>query len=139
MQVAQGGSSHEFLPMLLRAPRLSHPELGGYSMLGFGDIILPGELRADLDVVNSNPEPPCPIPSWAATACLPLVSSSHQVGHVLTWTVHPEPRTPILADGGTCVVHLSVSPGRSETPETLSCLIWTLTQSAVQFAVVVIS
>lgn len=32
--------------MLLRVPRLQHRQFGGYSMLGFGDIILPGLLAA---------------------------------------------------------------------------------------------
>lgn len=54
VEVAQGGSSGEFVPMLLRVPRLTYPMLGGYSMLGFGDVILPGLLvaytrRIDLD------------------------------------------------------------------------------------------
>jgi signal peptide peptidase-like protein 2B len=46
VEVARGGASHEYLPMLLRVPRMSNPALGGYSMLGFGDIILPGLLVA---------------------------------------------------------------------------------------------
>ncbi|KAF6265995.1 signal peptide peptidase-domain-containing protein [Scenedesmus sp. NREL 46B-D3] len=37
VEVAGGGDSHEFLPMLLR---------GAYSLLGFGDVILPGMLVA---------------------------------------------------------------------------------------------
>jgi hypothetical protein len=42
-QVAQGGGAHEALPMLLRVPVFGLPrEIGGYSMLGFGDIVLPG-------------------------------------------------------------------------------------------------
>ncbi|KAK9828615.1 hypothetical protein WJX72_001047 [[Myrmecia] bisecta] len=46
IQVATGGASHEQMPMLLLVPRfLLHP-LGGYSMLGFGDIVLPGLLVA---------------------------------------------------------------------------------------------
>ncbi len=46
VEVARGGASHEYIPMLLRVPRMSSPLLGGYSMLGFGDIILPGLLVA---------------------------------------------------------------------------------------------
>jgi signal peptide peptidase-like protein 2B len=48
VEVAGGGDSHEFLPMLLRVPRLSGPPIirGAYSLLGFGDIILPGMLVA---------------------------------------------------------------------------------------------
>ncbi len=42
VQVAQGGQAHEPIPMLLKVPRFEHPELGGYSMLGFGDVVLPG-------------------------------------------------------------------------------------------------
>ncbi|KXZ43021.1 hypothetical protein GPECTOR_106g115 [Gonium pectorale] len=55
VQVAQGGSSGEFIPMLLRVPHFGLPGLGGYSLLGFGDVILPGLLvaymrRVDLDL-----------------------------------------------------------------------------------------
>ena len=44
--VAQGGGTGEAVPMLLRLPRLAPDELapGGYSMLGLGDIALPGLL-----------------------------------------------------------------------------------------------
>lgn len=55
VEVAQGGDSHEYLPMLLRVPWLSGPSiLRGYSLLGFGDVILPGILvaltkRMDID------------------------------------------------------------------------------------------
>ena len=43
VQVAEGGGLDESLPMLLRVPYMGLPrEMGGYSMLGFGDIILPG-------------------------------------------------------------------------------------------------
>lgn len=41
--VATGGSSGESMPMLLRLPRLAD-ELGGYSLLGLGDVALPGLL-----------------------------------------------------------------------------------------------
>ncbi|KAJ9515138.1 hypothetical protein QJQ45_028935, partial [Haematococcus lacustris] len=45
--VASGGSAQEPLPMLLRVPLLwAPPGLPGYSMLGFGDIIMPGLLVA---------------------------------------------------------------------------------------------
>lgn len=48
-QVAEGGGAHEALPMLLRVPVFSlPPDMGGYSMLGFGDIILPGALSEQL-------------------------------------------------------------------------------------------
>lgn len=40
-KVATGGSTGETVPMLLKLPRLNDP-LGGYSMLGLGDIALPG-------------------------------------------------------------------------------------------------
>ena len=47
VQVAEGAGSNEFLPMLLRVPRLSGPPIvHGYSLLGFGDVILPGLLVA---------------------------------------------------------------------------------------------
>ena len=41
--VAQGGSTGESVPMLLRLPRVQD-ELGGQTMLGLGDIALPGLL-----------------------------------------------------------------------------------------------
>ena len=44
-QVAEGGGVGEAIPMLLKVPQLSYPQLGGYSMLGFGDVILPGSSR----------------------------------------------------------------------------------------------
>ncbi|KAG2441965.1 hypothetical protein HYH02_009759 [Chlamydomonas schloesseri] len=55
VHVAQGGSSGEYIPMLLRVPHFGFGGLGGYSLLGFGDVILPGLLlaytrRADLDL-----------------------------------------------------------------------------------------
>lgn len=44
VQVAQGDSSSgETIPMVLRFPRLFDP-WGGYSVLGFGDILFPGLL-----------------------------------------------------------------------------------------------
>ena len=41
--MARGDKSGEGIPMLLKIPRLSDP-WGGESMIGFGDIILPGLL-----------------------------------------------------------------------------------------------
>jgi signal peptide peptidase-like protein 2B len=41
MNVASGGGTRESIPMLLLLPRLND-ELGGYTMLGLGDIALPG-------------------------------------------------------------------------------------------------
>lgn len=41
--VATGGSSGEAIPMLLKVPRIGNP-FGGYSLLGLGDIALPGLL-----------------------------------------------------------------------------------------------
>lgn len=48
VEVADGAGSNEYLPMLLRVPRMSGPPIirGAYSMLGFGDVILPGLLVA---------------------------------------------------------------------------------------------
>lgn len=61
VEVAGGGDSHEFLPMLLRVPRLSGPPIirGSYSLLGFGDVILPGLLvaltrRCDIMLASSS-------------------------------------------------------------------------------------
>jgi signal peptide peptidase-like protein 2B len=39
--VATGGDTGEAIPMLIQFPRLND-ELGGYSLLGLGDIALPG-------------------------------------------------------------------------------------------------
>ncbi|GAX77142.1 hypothetical protein CEUSTIGMA_g4588.t1 [Chlamydomonas eustigma] len=56
VEVAEGGGLNESLPMLLRVPYFGLPsEFGAYSMLGFGDVILPGLLvaymrRVDLDL-----------------------------------------------------------------------------------------
>ena len=53
LQVARGdGSGEDGIPMLLKIPRMFDP-WGGYSIIGFGDIILPGlvvafSLRFDL-------------------------------------------------------------------------------------------
>jgi signal peptide peptidase-like protein 2B len=41
VKVATGGNTGESLPMLLRMPRLNDA-LGGYSLLGLGDVALPG-------------------------------------------------------------------------------------------------
>jgi signal peptide peptidase-like protein 2B len=43
IRVAKGGDTGEAVPMLLRIPSFGDP-LGGYRMLGFGDIVLPGLL-----------------------------------------------------------------------------------------------
>ena len=44
-QVATGGQTHEALPMLLMVPRfLCGAGAGGYTFLGFGDVVLPGLL-----------------------------------------------------------------------------------------------
>ncbi|GKD69657.1 signal peptide peptidase-like protein 4 isoform X1, partial [Tanacetum coccineum] len=43
--VARGDKSGESIPMLLKIPRMFDP-WGGYSIIGFGDIILPGLLVA---------------------------------------------------------------------------------------------
>lgn len=46
LQVARGdGSGEDGIPMLLKIPRMFDP-WGGYSIIGFGDIILPGLLVA---------------------------------------------------------------------------------------------
>lgn len=45
VRVATGGDTHEAIPMVIRIPRLSS-DLPGYSLLGLGDIVLPGLLVA---------------------------------------------------------------------------------------------
>ena len=42
MQAAEGGAAHRVMPMVLTIPRMVHWQLGGFSALGFGDIIMPG-------------------------------------------------------------------------------------------------
>ena len=39
-----GGDTHEVLPMLLLVPRFLCGDGGGYTYLGFGDVVLPGLL-----------------------------------------------------------------------------------------------
>ena len=54
MQVARGDRSGEDgIPMLLKIPRMFDP-WGGYSIIGFGDIILPGLLVAFSLRLNRN-------------------------------------------------------------------------------------
>lgn len=43
VQVAKGGAAHEQMPMLVIVPRFFPPR-GSFTMLGFGDIVLPGLL-----------------------------------------------------------------------------------------------
>jgi len=43
VRVATGGDTGESIPMLIKLPRMND-ELGGYSLLGLGDIALPGLL-----------------------------------------------------------------------------------------------
>ncbi|CAL8468855.1 g8396 [Coccomyxa elongata] len=44
VEVATGEASHEALPMLLTAPNMRGGPNAGYSVLGFGDVVLPGLL-----------------------------------------------------------------------------------------------
>ena len=44
LQVATGGSLHELMPMLLTVPPILHIPGHSYSLLGFGDIVIPGLL-----------------------------------------------------------------------------------------------
>ncbi|XP_049271817.1 signal peptide peptidase-like 2B [Rhipicephalus sanguineus] len=50
VEVARGGGSDEQIPMVLRVPHLSNEDIsacfGEYSVLGFGDILIPGFLVA---------------------------------------------------------------------------------------------
>ncbi|KAL6753469.1 signal peptide peptidase-like protein [Haematococcus lacustris] len=74
VEVASGGSAQEPLPMLLRVPLLwAPPGLPGYSMLGFGDIIMPGLLVAFMR-------------RWDLTHRLPLLK-----GHRLQPPPGPDP------------------------------------------------
>jgi len=62
VEVARGAGTNEVLPMLLRVPRLSGPPIarGGYSMLGFGDVILPGLLVALMRRIDGDLRLPWP-------------------------------------------------------------------------------
>ncbi|KAK9818846.1 hypothetical protein WJX81_006352 [Elliptochloris bilobata] len=51
VQVATGGASHEMLPVLLLVPRLQGPP-SAYSMLGYGDVVLPGLLLVYLRIFD---------------------------------------------------------------------------------------
>jgi signal peptide peptidase-like 2B len=76
-EVALGGSSGEPMPMLVRIPRLTDL-LGGDSMLGLGDMALPGLLVSFLlryDYTKGN--------GWAASYFL-LAMCGYWVGFVLT-------------------------------------------------------
>lgn len=44
VRVATGGDTHEILPILLVVPRLLPGPSGGFSMLGYGDVVVPGLL-----------------------------------------------------------------------------------------------
>ncbi|XP_037574783.2 signal peptide peptidase-like 2B [Dermacentor silvarum] len=50
VEVARGGGSDEQIPMVMRVPHLSNEDIGAcfgeYSVLGFGDILIPGFLVA---------------------------------------------------------------------------------------------
>ncbi|GBF97873.1 signal peptide peptidase-like [Raphidocelis subcapitata] len=75
VEVARGAGLDETLPMLLRVPRLSGPPIarGGYSMLGFGDVILPGLLVALTRRIDVDARLPWPrgyfLPALAAYGC----------------------------------------------------------------------
>lgn len=47
VEVARGGGSKEQIPMVMRVPRFGNQDisacLNSYSLLGFGDILVPGE------------------------------------------------------------------------------------------------
>ncbi|KAK9818848.1 hypothetical protein WJX81_006352 [Elliptochloris bilobata] len=51
VMVATGGASHEMLPVLLLVPRLQGPP-SAYSMLGYGDVVLPGLLLVYLRIFD---------------------------------------------------------------------------------------
>mmetsp|Transcript_28552 Transcript_28552/g.68034 ORF Transcript_28552/g.68034 Transcript_28552/m.68034 type:complete len:160 (+) Transcript_28552:1643-2122(+) len=51
-QVATGGNAQEAMPMVLRVPKFNSP-FPGYSILGLGDIVLPGILVAFARTVDA--------------------------------------------------------------------------------------
>jgi signal peptide peptidase-like protein 2B len=81
VEVARGAGADEMLPMLLRVPRLSGPPIarGGYSMLGFGDVILPGLLVALMRRVDIDARRPWPRGYFAPTVV------AYGAGLVLTY------------------------------------------------------
>jgi hypothetical protein len=77
-QVATGGSDHVMLPVLLLVPRIGGPP-GGYAMLGYGDVVLPGLLLV------RGPENASAAPlAW--TACC-LCRDGHM--HAVSIEAHP--------------------------------------------------
>mgnify|MGYP001807157777 CR=1 FL=1 len=92
-QVAQGGSSGEYIPMLLRVPHFGFGGLAGYSLLGFGDVILPGLLvaytrRADLDLglaVGASASAAASIQYFLKVSYFPYAVLSYGAGLCLTY------------------------------------------------------
>ncbi|GIL78347.1 hypothetical protein Vretifemale_7712, partial [Volvox reticuliferus] len=89
VEVAQGGSSGEYVPMLLRVPHFGLGGLGGFSLLGFGDVILPGMLvaytrRLDLDLGASFSQLSGPV-SYLSRAYFPYTLLSYGAGLCLTY------------------------------------------------------
>lgn len=82
--VAQGGSAGEALPMLLKAPAFGLPyEFAAYSMLGYGDVILPGLLVSFLRRCQVQAADPS---SRSHISYFFLSSVAYCVGLMLTWT-----------------------------------------------------
>ncbi|GIL57826.1 hypothetical protein Vafri_13059 [Volvox africanus] len=89
VEVAQGGSSGEYVPMLLRVPHFGLGGFGGFSLLGFGDVILPGMLvaytrRLDLDLGASFSQFCAPV-SYLSRAYFPYTLISYSAGLCLTY------------------------------------------------------
>ena len=73
VEVATGGDTGEQLPMVLRVPRLSYDPLHAcwvpYSLLGFGDILVPGMLVSYCHGFDLMHATPCKIYWVVANIC----------------------------------------------------------------------
>mmetsp|Transcript_16730 Transcript_16730/g.50100 ORF Transcript_16730/g.50100 Transcript_16730/m.50100 type:complete len:311 (+) Transcript_16730:1205-2137(+) len=89
-QVATGGALHDALPMLLRVPEFGLPrDIGGYAMLGYGDVVLPGLLvaytrRLDIDLM-ANAKKCGAAAASAGAGYFAAAASAYAFGLVLTW------------------------------------------------------
>ncbi len=73
VEVATGGDTGEQLPMVLKVPHLNSNPLSAcwipYSMLGFGDILVPGLLLSYCHAFDLLKETPCKIYWLVSNIC----------------------------------------------------------------------
>jgi signal peptide peptidase-like protein 2B len=90
--VARGGDTGEAVPMLLRLPRENDELGGGYSMLGLGDMALPGLLvsyllRFDLLHLSTDPILSSSWTYWFKNSYFVLSSLGYMAGLAFTYVV----------------------------------------------------